>query len=61
MRVGWRGMGKFWGICTFFVRKRLVFQSRVIGAAASGLEARVLTEDQTKKLDLVAVRYASAR
>ncbi|CAK0860233.1 unnamed protein product [Prorocentrum cordatum] len=60
MRLGWRGMGKFWKVCSFFDRKSLVFQGRAIGAAASGLEARVLTSDQTKKLDSVAARYASS-
>ena len=60
MRAGWRGMGKFWRTRPFVARKRLVFQSRAIGAAVSGLEARVLTRDQGKKLDSGAARYAGA-
>ena len=60
MRVGWHGTDKFCRICPFFARNRLAFQSGIIGAAASGLEARVLTHDREKKLDAEAVRHASA-
>ena len=37
-----------------------MFRARILGAALSGLEARVLTEEQAKRLDTVATRYAAA-
>ena len=48
IRRGWLAMGRFWNKCSIKKVKKMVFQSRVIGAGVAGLESKVLTEPQEK-------------
>ena len=58
--TGWLAMGRFWSTCKNWRHLKMIFRSRVVGAAVSGLEARVLAKHHLAQLDRRCLRYARA-
>ena len=54
--VGWVTMGAFWTTNVRRPNRYLIFYSIVINTAISGLEAQVLTKDETSRFNSIIVR-----